>query len=113
VKRTQGLPSSSYSLPNILLLIRIVFSLSLIHIVLVATSQDRDAQLSITAVKGGTDVIESEMDQKWQELQHRIEQAFGHLLREDIKRIEYEPQAAAPLLGVSSDYWKHKSISVK
>jgi hypothetical protein len=58
-------------------------------------------------------MIESEMDQKWQELQDRIENVFGPLLRGDIQRIEYKPQFAVPLLEISSGYREHKSPEVK
>jgi len=49
-------------------------------------------------------MITSETDQKWQELQNRIDNAFGYLLRGATKRIEYKPQALIPLLEASSHY---------
>jgi hypothetical protein len=49
-------------------------------------------------------MITIETDQKWQELQDRIDNAFGYLLRGDTKRIEYKPQASIPLLEASSHY---------
>jgi outer membrane PBP1 activator LpoA protein len=58
-------------------------------------------------------MMASEMDQKWQELQDRIENVFGPLLRGDIQKIEYKPQAPVHLLGLSSDYQEHKPLSVK
>jgi hypothetical protein len=47
-------------------------------------------------------MITIETDQKWQELQDRIENVFGHLLREDIWRIEYKPQVSMPPLEAPS-----------
>jgi outer membrane PBP1 activator LpoA protein len=58
-------------------------------------------------------MIESEMDQKWQELQNRIENVFGPLLRGDIQRIEYKPQSVIPLLEMSSGYRDNKSTVIK
>jgi hypothetical protein len=63
--------------------------------------------------KGGMEMVESEMDQKWQELQDRIENAFGYLLRTDIQRIEYKQQFAVPLLEMSSAYREYKSPEIK
>ena len=58
-------------------------------------------------------MIASEMDQRWQELQGRIENVFGHLLTGDIQRIEYKPQSAVPLLEMTSAYREHKSPETK
>jgi hypothetical protein len=57
-------------------------------------------------------MITIETDQKWQELQDRIDNAFGYLLRGDTKRIEYKPQASIPLLEASSHY-KLKGLNNK
>lgn len=37
-------------------------------------------------------------DREWQQLQDRIENLFGHLLKGDIQRIEYKPQFTVSLL---------------
>jgi hypothetical protein len=58
-------------------------------------------------------MVESEMDQKWQEFQDRIENIFGPLLRGDIQRIEYKPQFAVPLLEMSSGHRENKSPGIK
>ena len=58
-------------------------------------------------------MVENETDQKWQELQYRIEKAFGHLLKEDVQRIAYEPQNAVPLLEMSSGYREYLFPEIK
>ena len=51
----------------------------------------------------------SEINQQWPEFQDRNDYLFGPLLRDDIKRIEYKPQAPVLLLGAYSDAREHKS----
>lgn len=43
-------------------------------------------------------------DQGWQQLQDRMENLFGHLLKSDTQKIEYKPQFAVPLLEMPSAY---------
>jgi hypothetical protein len=47
-------------------------------------------------------MVQNETDQRWQELQERIDNVFGRLLRGDIRSIEYKPQFAVPLLEMTS-----------
>jgi hypothetical protein len=81
----------------------------LIHVIPRAALLDRNQPISIIPEKGGIEMIEGEMDQKWQEFQDRIENIFGPLLRGDIQRIEYKPQFAVPLLEMPSGYREIKS----
>ncbi len=41
-------------------------------------------------------------DQGWQQLEDRIENLVGYLLKMDKQRIEYKPQFTAPLLEMPS-----------
>ncbi|MBI4632586.1 MAG: hypothetical protein HY742_01655 [Deltaproteobacteria bacterium] len=52
-------------------------------------------------------------EQGWQQLQDRIENLFGHLLKTDVQRIEYKPQIVVPLLEIPSAYREDRHPRMK
>ncbi len=43
-------------------------------------------------------------EEGWQQLENRIEDLVGRLMKTDVQRIEYKPQFAVPLLEIPSAY---------
>ena len=58
-------------------------------------------------------MAKNETEQGWQELQDRIQNVFGNLLRGDVQRIEYKPPSVIHLLEMSSGYRENKSPELK
>lgn len=55
----------------------------------------------------------SETDRGWQELQDRIQNVFGNLLRGDVQSIEYKPPSVIHLLEMSAGYRENKAPELK
>ena len=58
-------------------------------------------------------MMTGERDEQWEGLQARIEKFVGQLSRIDVKRIEYKPQFAVPLLDMPSEHNKQSSPIIK
>ena len=55
----------------------------------------------------------NETDRGWQELQDRIQNVFGNLLRGDVQSIEYKPPSVIHLLEMSAGYRENKAQELK
>ena len=58
-------------------------------------------------------MAKNKTDQGWQELQDRIQNVFGNLLRGDVQRIEYKPPSVIHLLEMSAGYRENKAPELK